>query len=73
MFLISCCVLVLQSAVSSPLVAPVPQPPVETIRVASYNVLNLFDGHDDPLISGDVDDLPMETTEGRCKSLAAAI
>ena len=44
-----------------------------TIRVASYNVLNLFDHEDDPAIGGDVDDIDEQITEGRCRSLAAAI
>ncbi len=44
-----------------------------TFRVASYNMLNLFDHEDDPAITGDIDDLPMATTDGRCRSLAAAI
>lgn len=48
-------------------------PEPATIRVASYNMLNLFDHEDDPAIVGDIDDLPMATTDGRCRSLAAAI
>lgn len=44
-----------------------------TIRVATYNVLNLFDQDDDPALSGEFDDLPMATTDGRCRSLAEVI
>lgn len=44
-----------------------------TLRVATYNVLNLFDHEDDPAIVGDIDDLPMATPDGRCRSLAEVI
>ncbi len=44
-----------------------------TIRVATYNVLNLFDHEDDPALTGDQEDMDEQTTEGRCRSLAAAI
>jgi len=44
-----------------------------TLRVATYNVLNLFDHEDDPAIVGDIDDLPMATSDGRCRSLAEVI
>jgi endonuclease/exonuclease/phosphatase family metal-dependent hydrolase len=50
-----------------------PERPDPTIRVATYNVLNLFDHVDDPAIIGDIDDLPMATTDGRCRSLAEVI
>ena len=43
------------------------------IRVASYNLLNLFDQVDDPKLSGNYDDLPMATNDDRCKGLARAI
>ena len=73
MYLISCFIVALQCAVPSPLVTEPLQRPATTIRVASYNMLNLFDHEDDPLIIGDIDDLPMATTVGRCQSLAEAI
>jgi endonuclease/exonuclease/phosphatase family metal-dependent hydrolase len=44
-----------------------------TIRIATYNVLNLFDAEDDPAIEGEFEDLEMTTSEGRCQSLAAVI
>ena len=36
-------------------------------------VLNLFDQDDDPALSGEFDELPMATTDGRCRSLAEVI
>ncbi|HBZ96444.1 MAG TPA: hypothetical protein DEO57_01200, partial [Phycisphaerales bacterium] len=44
-----------------------------TIRIASYNVLNLFDHEDDPSLEGEHDDLEMATPDGRCRSLAEVI
>lgn len=44
-----------------------------SIRVATYNVLNLFDGVDDPTLSGRYDDIDMATSDDRCKALAVAI
>ena len=44
-----------------------------SIRVVSYNVLNLFDQTDDPTLSGKYDDLPMATNDDRCRGLAKAI
>ena len=44
-----------------------------SIRVASYNMLNLFDPVDDPALSGNYDDLPMATSSDRCESMARAI
>jgi endonuclease/exonuclease/phosphatase family metal-dependent hydrolase len=43
------------------------------IRVAAYNVENLFDGVDDPSLQGEYDDIKMVTKEGRLKALADAI
>jgi endonuclease/exonuclease/phosphatase family metal-dependent hydrolase len=43
------------------------------IRIATYNLLNLFDHEDDPKLSGEHDDLPMATSDERCRALAAAI
>ncbi|UCD75364.1 MAG: endonuclease/exonuclease/phosphatase family protein [Phycisphaerales bacterium] len=43
------------------------------IRIATYNVLNLFDHVDDPNLSGEHDDLPMATDDDRCRGIAAAI
>lgn len=53
--------------------SPSPESSEPTIRVATYNVLNLFDHADDPAIVGDIDDLPMATADGRCRSLAEVI
>lgn len=44
-----------------------------TLRLAAYNVMNLFDHVDDPALSGEFDDLPMATSDDRCRGLAAAI
>ena len=43
------------------------------IRIASYNLLNLFDKVDDPALSGKYDDLAMATNDDRCRAMAAAI
>jgi endonuclease/exonuclease/phosphatase family metal-dependent hydrolase len=54
----------------------VPKPPQKasgSVRLAAFNVENLFDGVDDPKLSGDDDDLPMQTDETRLKNLAAII
>lgn len=48
----------------------------DTIRVASYNVLNFFDQTDDPRLQGEYDDFgdnPGPTTDERCRVLADAI
>lgn len=42
-------------------------------RMATYNVENLFDEHDDPALSGDQDDLPMTKPIEHREALAAAI
>ena len=44
-----------------------------TVRVASYNVLNLFDEADDPSLEGEYDDLAMRTSRDRCRAIAEAI
>ncbi len=52
------------------------EPPPRTpgaMRIASYNVLNLFDPFDDPDLSDRWDDLPMATDARRCRNLAAMI
>ncbi len=43
------------------------------IRIGAYNVLNLFDHVDDPALTGEFDDLPMATSDDRCRAMAAAI
>ena len=54
-----------------------PKPPAErtpgTVRIASWNVLNLFDHTDDPLLSDRWDDLHMATPLGRCRAIAAVL
>jgi endonuclease/exonuclease/phosphatase family metal-dependent hydrolase len=44
-----------------------------TVRLATYNVENLFDSVDDPMLSGQYDDLPMATSAARLKALSDAI
>ncbi|MHC4990306.1 MAG: endonuclease/exonuclease/phosphatase family protein [Planctomycetota bacterium] len=51
---------------------PKPKPP-GAVRLATYNVLNLFDQDDDPTLSGRYDDLEMATSRDRCAELAEAI
>ena len=43
------------------------------IRIATYNVLNLFDHVDDPKLRGEQDDLPMATDDQRCRNIARVI
>lgn len=50
-----------------------PAPAPGAIRVATYNVLNLFDPADDPALGGRWDDLPNATDEQRCRNIAAMI
>ncbi len=50
-----------------------PPPPPGGLRIATYNVLNLFDPFDDPDLGGQWDDLPLATDERRCRNLAAMI
>lgn len=45
----------------------------QAIRIATYNVENLFDQVDDPALSGDQDDMPMAKPESQCRAIAAAI
>ncbi len=51
---------------------PLPKPD-GAVRVAAYNVLNLFDPFDDPTLDGKYDDLPMATSRDRCESISRAI
>ncbi|MHC4108793.1 MAG: endonuclease/exonuclease/phosphatase family protein [Planctomycetota bacterium] len=51
---------------------PLPRPP-GTIRLATYNVLNLFDDVDDPVLEGKYDDDKMATLPERVRALAEAI
>lgn len=44
-----------------------------SIRVASYNVLNYFDEHDDPELSGEWDDKDLASSASQLRALAAAI
>lgn len=44
-----------------------------SIRIVSYNMLNMFDQTDDPGLEGEYDDLPMATNDDRCRALAKAI
>ncbi|MEE2973122.1 MAG: endonuclease/exonuclease/phosphatase family protein [Planctomycetota bacterium] len=44
-----------------------------SVRLAAYNVLNLFDPVDDPTLEGRYDDLAMATSADRCRALARAI
>ena len=43
------------------------------IRIATYNVLNLFDHIDDPALTGAHDDMLLAATDERCRALADAI
>lgn len=54
-------------------VARAPRKASGTIRLACFNVENLFDGADDPALSGEHDDLAMTTDETRLVNIAAAI
>lgn len=45
----------------------------KAIRLASYNVLNLFDAKDDPSLQGEFDDITMVTSQDRCKCLGKVI
>jgi endonuclease/exonuclease/phosphatase family metal-dependent hydrolase len=47
--------------------------PRGTIRIATYNMLNLFDHVDDPSLQGEHDDISEATSDDRCRALAAAI
>ena len=53
---------------------PHPKPkPAGTIRIAAYNVENLFDPFDDPTLQGKFDDAGMITEPTRCQAVADAI
>ncbi len=54
-------------------IAKAPAKAPGTIRLGAYNIENFFDGVDDPNLSGEYDDINMQTSEDRCKSLAKAI
>lgn len=43
------------------------------IRLATYNLLNLFDDKDDPALAGEHDDAGLTTSPQRCAKLAEAI
>jgi endonuclease/exonuclease/phosphatase family metal-dependent hydrolase len=43
------------------------------LRLATYNAENLFDGFDDPALSGEYDDIKESTSEARLKAVAKAI
>lgn len=43
------------------------------VRLASYNLLNLFDHADDPALSGENEDITQATPAERCTALAEAI
>lgn len=52
------------------------EPPAKregSIRLATYNVLNLFDGHDDPTLTGDRDDMRSVKPEQEKAALAEAL
>lgn len=51
---------------------PLPKSP-GSVRLATYNVENLFDDHDDPSISGDIDDKTMTTPTSRLRAIADTI
>ncbi len=51
-----------------------PQPRTPgTVRLATYNTLNVFDHVDDPALQGEYDDIAMATPDERCRNLADAI
>ena len=51
-----------------------PKPKADsTIRIATYNLENLFDDKDDPAVSGEIDDADDTKPEAQKKGLAAAI
>ncbi len=54
-------------------VAQAPPKPEGAVRVATYNVLNLFDAHDDPAISGRNDDATMTKPLHESVAVARAI
>jgi endonuclease/exonuclease/phosphatase family metal-dependent hydrolase len=51
-----------------------PRPkPQGAVRVATYNLLNLFDHVDDPALRGDIDDMKLAVSDERARKLAEAI
>jgi endonuclease/exonuclease/phosphatase family metal-dependent hydrolase len=54
-------------------VTTAPKKDAGSLRLGAFNVENLFDGVDDPSLSGDYDDIKMATDETRLRNLAAAI
>jgi endonuclease/exonuclease/phosphatase family metal-dependent hydrolase len=50
-----------------------PEKRTGAIRVAAYNVENLFDAVDDPALQGEHDDIKMTTKPGRLEAIADAI
>jgi endonuclease/exonuclease/phosphatase family metal-dependent hydrolase len=54
-------------------VAKAPSKAKGVVRLACFNVENLFDGQDDPALTGEHDDLAMATDETRLVNIAAAI
>lgn len=44
-----------------------------TIRIATYNVENLFDHKDDPALTGSIEDMDLAATPERCEAIAKAI
>jgi endonuclease/exonuclease/phosphatase family metal-dependent hydrolase len=53
--------------------SPAPKKAAGCVRLAAFNVENLFDDKDDPKLSGEYDDIKMTTDPTRLKNLAAAI
>lgn len=51
---------------------PKPRKP-GAIRIATYNMLNLFDHVDDSTLQGEFDDIKFPTADERCRELAEAI
>jgi endonuclease/exonuclease/phosphatase family metal-dependent hydrolase len=47
--------------------------PAGSLRLATYNLENLFDHVDDPSLRGEFDDMALAATDDRCRSLARAI
>lgn len=54
-------------------VAPALPRKAGTMRIAGYNVENLFDDVDDPALSGEYDDIKMTTSDDRLRAIADAI
>ena len=54
-------------------IAEAPAKPTGSVRIAAYNVLNLFDAHDDPALTGDQDDAAMAKPLHESVAIARAI